>query len=200
MPRSIIASTSTQGVEFEIISATDIASAPDKKGWYSWHYIPSDINSVSLSLFRSFKSFAQVHDLFGLTLEGSISPKKKFITSKFNQDDQDTARALLMLYSTPLYIGISKNLLSRLRTHKRQLDEFMQNSARNIQGENIANVESDTDEESTCFASRLAPFLLDSGVNVSDLYIRIIQDKGNADLKAIEKILNHTTLPRFGRR
>lgn len=105
-----------------------------------------------------------------------------------------------MLYAPPLYFGIAKDLLTRLSTHKRQLDQHLAKFDGNDELPTQIGADSDTDSESACFAERLAPFMATERVPISDLYVRVIRAEKKSSLRSVERIMNLITLPRFGRR
>lgn len=105
-------------------------------------------------------------------------------------------------FTTPLYIGISVNVLRRLTEHQRSFDSsFHGPPIGGLMGE--GRVDSDTEEESNVFGVRLATSLREAGItHTSNIFLKVVYlpEAEKRNLLCVEALLNRTFHPPLGRK
>ncbi|MEP6389215.1 MAG: hypothetical protein ABJ056_04745 [Halioglobus sp.] len=170
-------------------------------GYYSWIYIPETKENISAGVVKKRNVISTVKEGFSNNYHGELVRRE---VGGLAIDDEDRFlkfQELMFAFSAPLYIGISNNLRSRLKTHKRQLAECYETweamepdtDFRPIDSRNL-----DTDIESKCFGQRIARILQTEGLRLDELYIKCVRSEGGDDLKSNETILNKICAPPYG--
>jgi len=107
------------------------------------------------------------------------------------------------LLCPPLYIGISKRLNFRLQTHKKMLENIIY-SDRDDSEINDTNIESDTEKESRYFGVRIGTIVKRTEhIRLTSFFVKTIQlnlEYSTEELRKIEKFLNRTFIPLYGRK
>lgn len=184
-----------------------------KVGIYSWHLIPSNYVSEE-AIFKYMEVFTDNSiDLLGKTNFSTYSGNLQHE----NMNDIDKVKAVInndisrknliiatSIFSPALYIGISKNLNSRINQHFKiitdiynkisvedfysKLDETEQDAAKNF-GERITDFFKKNDPQNYSL----------SDFCVKIFYMDSIKDTERDKLEGIEYILNRTYKPKFGK-
>lgn len=183
----------------------DFESVEPASGWYAWFYVPGSLQQNAFELHRYCHPMASVEGLFNLDLHGWLSPASSTVSCKSTlQNDPaflETIRALVLAFSAPLYIGISKNLKQRLKIHRAQLLEAMDSGAADLKAQNkVPDYNPDSDEESRCFGDRVGAYLSALSIPHEDLYVKYVLTDRPAILADAEKLLNYSLTPKFGKR
>lgn len=178
---------------FNEIDSIDGASA----GWYCWFYVPDEPESIAQDFVRMYRPIAQVTGIFGTSYSGVLQASEQEPHTD-NPPDFQNLQKLCVAFAPPLYIGISKNLGQRLKAHRRQLlDEFFSGE---IRDDPDIGFESDSEEESSYFAKRVAREMRRFGVTPEELYVKCLVAPDARTLRPLEKVVNRMFLPAYGRR
>ncbi len=175
-------------------------------GIYSWYIRPKpnrehEIKEILHEILQQTKLHAKLTGNIRLNYEGDLL--KKVID--FELENSEMLRNLFLLVPYPLYIGISINLKQRLKVHCEKLNFFMNDNNQFFYKENY---ESDTEDESSCFAERIGRiFKTAKRHSIDCLFVRVYEYKIKKDINEIKKDLaraeslaNSLFNPVFGRR
>ena len=183
-------------------------------GLYSWYVRPkpkreNEIIPILDQLLQQTELKAKLTGNIRLSYEGVVTKDKV----DFHVSNYEMLRNIFITVPYPLYIGISVDLKTRLKTHLEQLH----NSMSALNECNLDEIFSlDSKEESAYFGSRLSSIFLKAQVRSLDcLYVRLYEykNKGESDfikavdkkkikteLEEVENIANSIFNPVFGRR
>ena len=190
------------GVHFAALN--DLDSVPTGAGWYAWFQIPGSLSSESFQLYRHATVGSSVTGIFNLTFEGRLKAADGDSPPTFPSGDDetlDTLKSLFLAFAPPLYIGISKNLRTRLKTHRKHLQEFMRAADGVVAGADARNgIADDTEKESQYFGSRVGTALRSLKLSPDTLYVKCVLAEDPTQLKKIEKALNFALTPHYGRK
>jgi len=192
-------------VSINFAALNDLDSVPTGPGWYAWFQIPGTWSPESFQLYRHSKVESSVSGIFNLTFEGKLNATGAEYQPTFDATDGnqslDVLKSLFIAFAPPLYIGLSKNLHSRLKTHRRNLQDFLQQADSNKANAPVKNeIEADTDRESQYFGSRIGNALRTLKLSSDTLYVKCVLASDPGQLKKIEKTLNFALTPHYGRR
>lgn len=196
---------SLKEIKISYFSLNQFELIPNQAGWYCWFFVPEESEctealETKLELLKQRKLSANIKGTLGLAYEGILQTVSvsKFSNKKIS--DFNYLQATMFAFAPPLYVGLSKNLKTRLNRHKYQLEKqvpFYGSSDNEDAGKNIPL---DTEEESSYFAKRIAKYMNDFGVNKGELYVKCCFSDNKENLFNIELILNNTFSPIYGRR
>lgn len=178
---------------------------PDAPGLYSWH-----INLNSHNFDDYYKVFHQKR--VSINIKGSLKEQYKgnirrtYDESHYSDSpiDMELCEFASLVFCPPLYIGISLNLKRRLSDHFDELEKVQTGKISLTAPKSLGRTDFDTIVESSHFAQRMGFSLKEfNKINLDTLFIKTIElDKGynRADLLKVEKYLNRTFVPMYGRR
>jgi hypothetical protein len=194
---------------YNVFSARDIELlAEERTGIYSWHMRLHPKGSLT----DNIKSFCNVMASKSYDINFSSNLKDQFngkATKKALEIDEEMDTDVLLSKVTailcpPIYIGISKNIKSRLVTHKKALLDFLENNVALIEpNDKDVSYEDDSEAESSKFAQRVGKVLAKNGViNEAPLFIKAIYLDGisRKSLRQCESFVNRNFHPLFGLR
>ena len=163
---------------YAIVPYTQIAEkTPNIPGLYIWLIRPSNGEQAKecANLINQVQLKASIKGNIRLEYFGELN-KIIDVDSAFAQSDElidDIASNVFFAAGYPLYIGISKNLASRLKNHQEQFTEARLNHGKEKINTFKNTVEQDSDEESEYFGARLASMWPDSLEEVN-LYVKLV--------------------------
>ena len=170
-------------------------------GVYAWYLnYEKEISPKQFHDFFTSKSF-DVDIKGNLKEKYSGSLKQESDTFDEDQIDRSLLEYVINTFNIPIYIGVSKNLKSRLSTHKNALNEKWvdPNFRTQISSDQLII---DTDEESSYFAHRVAS-KIKNRFGINSLVIKVIYEESNynkSKLFPVENFINRTFFPLVGRR
>ena len=182
----------------------EIPHVPSVPGIYSWHLWIDNSNTQKYS--QVFKQ-----KRVDITVESNLSDKfsGQIRHAGYNEDifdpatDIDLCNIASLAMCPPLYIGISKDLGKRLRQH---VDEY-EKVINGVIATPITTLKADqfdTIYESQHFASRMGFVVTRFGnLNANNLLVKTIEmpaGYSRSELLRVEKFLNRTFIPIYGRR
>jgi hypothetical protein len=175
---------------------TELDSSPELAGWYAWYYVPTEWRRVNLVLSKSAELTVDVGSVFGSRYAGTIA-----IASATAAEAKpawfSSLQTTMLAFGTPLYVGIASVLRRRLLVHRMQLERRLREelawTAPRIPAQ-------DTDEESTYFASRIAPLLKNFQLPIHSLYVKVVTSANRSHLRPVESVLNQAWCPPYGRK
>jgi len=162
--------------EYELIPYSQISEqAPDIPGIYIWLLKTESVDQCisAVNFFNQISIDAEVKGNLRIKYKGTLSKDNRLEDVKnissplVNQILNNTFFAI----GYPIYIGISKSLSSRLATHQFQFTQAK--SKNNYEELNIEDPESDSDQESKYFGSRLAN-IWPPNLTEDNLYVKLI--------------------------
>jgi len=165
-------------------------------GWYSWFYVPDSLNSLSTNIIKKQKLPVVVKEGFKSGYSGDIVRFYEQSDCEVSTQEFSYLQKTLFAFSSPLYVGISKNLSSRLHTHVRQLKKCMSISYNYTEIND--EMESDTDNESSYFAGRVSKVMKEEGLSIDNLYVKVVISDDEKKLKIVESYLNKILIPTYG--
>ena len=191
-------------MESKIYSPDLSIKIPELPGIYAW-YIQYGKNTKAQVYHDVFKQ-KEFRSLIKGTLQDSYEGCLSAKPYPFLEDIQnlDLLMEGVRQFSPPLYIGISVNLRQRIRTHLSSLNEFLYSRRPSYTAE-ISEMELDSEIESNYFAQRIGAVIkqnMDS-LDINSFFIKVIElDKHypKSGLLEVEKFLNRTFIPHYGRR
>lgn len=178
---------------------------PSVPGIYSWH-----IGFEKKGYNDYFKAFKQKR--LDVNLKGSLKEQysgkiwnsyhsKDFSSTTF---DFDLCEYASSVFCPPVYIGISKDLKARLATHIRELEKIYTGKVKLSKPKKVGQTDFDTIIESSHFAQRIGFTLAElKSISIDSLFIKTVElDKTYAwsDLQKVEKYVNRTFIPIYGRK
>lgn len=188
-----------------VVAATDIPNLDDKKpGIYAWYLriLPKETGVVDLNFYGSF--FGSKHykvDLnayLGEQYQGDLKMCPAFDANR--PANMALISTVTTVFSPPIYVGIAKNVRSRLLTHLEKLRATLVASFTTT----ISNTpEVDSDEESSFFGSRVGTLLRAQGIDdVRHLFAKVVFQPADdvVQRRAVEHFVNRVFFPFCGRR
>jgi hypothetical protein len=188
-----------------VVAATDIPNLEDKKpGLYGWYIrvLPKEtaVNDLNWygSFFGSKKYSVDLSATLGEQYAGDLSLRPAFDAAM--PANMALISTVTAVFSPPIYVGIAKNVRSRLLTHLAKLREALITPfTLAISGDLTA----DSDEESSFFGGRVGNLLRAQGIDdVRHLFVKIVFQPVDdlAQRKAVEHFANRVYFPFCGRR
>jgi hypothetical protein len=188
-----------------IYKLKDFGKLPNTPGIYSWH-----INFTPINYDHYFQVFKQKK--VGIDISGNLKENYKGeVYGAFDQKDFDTSlldhdlcEYASFAFCPPLYIGISRTLRSRLRTHFTELEKIYTGKQIIPPTTVVRHTDLDTALESSHFAERLGYILYNlKNIKLDDIFVKTIEVDSSytwPDLQRVEKYLNRTFIPIYGRK
>lgn len=196
-------------VQYSVLPARDVEKTEEKPGIYAWY---ARLGKAVQDQAQPGWTFAQFFLNRELIVEAKGSLREAYRGRIFRQTDadfrdrNDLIEGATTVFCPPIYIGISKNIRNRLTTHVRKLREVLAsapeaagNSAESVK----AGVQTDTDEESSVFGSRIGAKLHDAGLRSEEiLFVKVmyVERSASSQLRDTEYLLNRSFFPVFGKR
>lgn len=183
----------------------ELHKVPDVPGLYSWH-----INATNLNFNAYFKAFKQKK--IRVSLEGNLKEEYKgeIKRSYFERDfdspsiDHDLCEFASHVFCPPLYIGISKQLKIRLSDHLDELEKIYNGTIKLSPPKKLGQTDFDTIVESSHFAQRFGFTLRElKNIKLDEVFVKTIELDSTykwAALQKVEKYLNRTFIPIYGRK
>jgi hypothetical protein len=191
---------------------------PNLPGLYSWHLRVkperlNDTREIIEQLFMHNSLTAEVSGPMRYNYKGKLIKDTKIIS----ENTSEMMRSMFLLIPYPLYIGITRDMKSRLSRHKKQILDAINKNDLEISEFPDREVNSDSLEESRWFGERIGSLFRRVGPSLTDcLYVRygihsdaetdeymdneILKEKVWLDLKESESVANSMFNPVFGRR
>jgi len=188
---------------------TELDVVPAKNGLYSWYFLYQEPTSVESyhSIFKQKTFDTLTKGSLGELFKGKLKSQQSDYISEQTDVDHTLLQFATESFCPPIYIGISKNLNRRLNTHLHCLRTALHlglTSKPNKVDFNSNDDNLDSDLESRYFGARIANVMKGAGQSrLSYLFVRTVEIDGVYDRKSllnIEKILNHTFTPIYGKR
>jgi hypothetical protein len=184
---------------------TEIDNIPETPGMYAW-YLNVDQNNF-LDYYKVYKQKKVEVSIKGNFDESYIGELRNVYNEgnfKDNGVDHKLCFLASLAFSPPLYIGISNNLYIRLRQHCKELEKIYYNKIPLSKPTSLGKTDFDTILESMHFAQRIGHTIrLFKNINLNSLLIKTIEmPKGYSwsELHKVEKYLNRTYIPIYGRK
>jgi predicted GIY-YIG superfamily endonuclease len=187
-----------------VYNLADIDKVPNVPGIYAW-YLKVDPSNID----DYYKIYKQKK--VKVTVDGHLKEAYKG-EARHHYDPADFANPGLdfnlceiasLAFSPPLYIGISKDLGVRLKTHTRELTDIFYGKI-NLPPPVMHKSDFDTIIESAHFAQRMGHSIRSfKNITINALLIRTIEMPAGyvwQDLQKVEKYLNRTYNPIYGRK
>lgn len=192
----------------KIYRISELDSVPKVPGIYSWHFSFEAGALLSYhQVFKLKKLNVQSKGVLGERFVGYIFSDKSKSIEEIDCIDEELLQYATQNFCPPIYIGISNDLQKRLSTHFEKLRTILHTAdANNEERDNLSleEVYYDTDVESEFFAKRIASVLRKvNHKRLSNFFIKTVEVEktiGRAELLKVEKILNHTYTPLYGKR
>lgn len=185
-------------LEVEYFSYNELDSVRPDVGWYCWGYAPTNSDTVKEGVSNLKYLSAEVGKNFGITYSGDLERADKLNKNDLKDIDNEVLTRVMIAFSPPLYLGISKNLKDRLNIHKRKLEEYLLSPSDSLKY--LDGCDADTPEESTYFGYRIGRALVENETEPDDLFVRCIYNDDYEMVRMIEKVLNRIFTPVYGRR
>jgi hypothetical protein len=183
---------------------------PVVAGVYAWYFSFNDTDDFQKYhyVFKHKKLNINAKGVLGENYFGNLFiDRSKSITQLDGAIDKSLLKLATEIFCPPVYIGISDNLNKRLFTHFDKLRSILHSSDVSFEVVDVSPIEEafyDSDVESEYFAKRVASVLRKlNHKRLSNFFIKTIEIETKihrADLLKIEKILNHTYNPLYGKR
>jgi hypothetical protein len=188
-----------------IYKLKDFGKLPDTPGLYSWHINFSAINNDHY--FQVFKQKKVKVNINGNLKENYLGEiYGSFDTKDFDTSilDHDLCEYASYAFCPPLYIGISGKLQTRLTQHYTELEKIYVGKKIIPPTTTIRHTELDTALESSHFAERIG-YILNKlkNIKLDDIFVKTIELDSSyswTDLQKVEKYLNRTFIPIYGRK
>jgi hypothetical protein len=148
--------------QYHIATYSQLHEVPPSPGLYIWSVRPRNATEVkgASKLYEHASISAKVRGNIRLSYSGMLSKDLSDVGSDDDFDTSDLVPDVYFAVAYPVYIGISRNLRTRLETHKRQFDESllrMTGTRREFPQDDAGlGEEFDSDAESSYFGSRIA--------------------------------------------
>lgn len=187
-----------------IYKATELYKVPESPGIYSWHIGSSPVNfNHYFKAFKQKKLSVSINGHLKEEYDGEI--RRKYFDKDFDISlDQQLCELASTIFCPPLYIGISKNLNKRLNQHFRELEKIYNGTIKLSTPPNVGKTDFDTIIESSHFAQRIGHTLFNlNKISLRDIFIKTVElDKSYSwtKLQKVEKYLNRTFIPIYGRK
>jgi len=180
-----------------------LGDIPELPGIYAWYISPRMHTKPQVyhEVFKQRELYSFVRGTLQDNYEGQLTAKP--YTFDIIQDKSLLIEAVRQ-FSPPIYIGISINLQKRIRTHIKMLNKFVY-SRQGDEVSDISGTEIDSEKESQYFAQRIGTVIRNSkdSIDINSFTIKIMQLDKNCPkrkLLEVEKFLNRTFIPYYGRR
>lgn len=188
-----------------VYDLTELHLIPDVPGIYAW-YLKVDKGNID-DYFKIYKQKKVAVNVQGHLKENYVGE------AKHNYNPQDflnpgidmhLCEIASLAFSPPLYIGISKALKKRLRQHADELEKIYYKKIKLSTPPKVGKTDFDTIVESEHFAQRIGHSIVSfPKITLNSLYIRTIEMPAGYvwhDLQKVEKYLNRTYNPVYGRK
>lgn len=183
----------------------EITKIPSKPGIYGWFISVNQHNFDDY--FKVFKQKRIKINIKGnLNEEYDGNVKNIFSSKNFASPTIDHALCELSSYifCPPIYIGISKDLNKRLTEHTGELNKIITGKIKPSSPLKLGQTDFDTMYESKHFAQRVGFVLHSLNIfNINPIFIKTIElplTYSWIQLQKVEKYLNRTYLPIYGRK
>jgi hypothetical protein len=184
---------------------TELDNIPEMPGIYAW-YLSADQNNF-LDYYKVYKQKKVEVNIQGNLSELYVGDVKNTYYEKDFKDngvDHDLCSMASLAFSPPLYIGISKNLQKRLKDHSSELKKIFFGQIPLNTPPPVGKTDFDTIVESRHFAQRIGHTIKSfSNININSLLIKTIEMDSTylwTDLQKVERYLNRTYIPIYGRK
>lgn len=215
---------------YELLSFANVSDAKPMPGLYAW-YLSMQMGKANTSspenTARMLSKFAETISYPALTMEmqGHLSlrlkgdlkhiyyghPEHKFsgLLEEVLQEAEgrsilnDIFELAVPLLTCPLYIGVSKNLKTRLNQHTQLIQTYQEEKVR--QAAELANTIPVDDQEDLENDENFARRVAERNINPNNLLVGVIYPKGSGVMvrkavEAAETLLNRIFHPILGRR
>lgn len=180
-----------------------VGDIPELPGIYAWYILPR-MHTQPQVYHEIFKQ-RELHSLIRGTLQDNYEGRLTAKSYTFGSiQDQSLLIEAVSQFAPPIYIGISINLQRRIITHVKMLNEFVY-SSQEARSYEVSDTEIDSEKESQYFAQRIGSVIrkANPSIDINCFVIKIIKlDKNYSKKKLfeVEKFLNRTFIPYYGRR
>jgi hypothetical protein len=187
----------------KIYLPNQVGNIPELPGIYAWYILPRMHTQPQAyhEIFKQRELHSVIRGILQDNYEGRLTAKP--YTFGTIQDHSLLVEAVSQ-FAPPVYIGISINLQKRIQTHVKMLNEFVYSRQRD-EISDVSDTDVDSEKESKYFAQRIGSIVRDSkdSIDINSFVIKIIKlDKNYSKSKLfeVEKFLNRTFIPYYGRR
>ncbi|WP_207424296.1 hypothetical protein [Desertivirga brevis] len=188
-----------------VYALSELDKIPEVPGIYAW-YLKLDSTNLEdyFKLYKQKRIKVNIEGPLKESYQGSI--KSTYNAKDFESPsiDFDLCEIASLAFSPPLYIGISKNLKRRLNEHGDELEDIYFGKTKLSPPTPLRKIDFDTEKESSHFAQRIGTTIKSfRKMKLSSLYIRTIEMPVGYiwnDLQKVEKYLNRTYNPIYGRK
>ena len=193
-----------KGKNHGVYKLNEFRNIPETPGIYSWHI--STNNSKPNDYHKIFKQKKVKVKVNGNLKEEYLGEAKRtYYDNNYDAKlDSDLFEMASIAFCPPLYIGISINLGKRLNDHLRELEKIYFEKKALPKPVEIGQTDFDTIVESKHFAQRFGFSILEmSQVTLSSVFIKTIELDNTykwSELQKVEKYLNRTFIPIYGRK
>jgi len=189
--------------QYDVFDILDISNAEKRPGLYAW-YLRCQFDT------EGFNSMKKIHSLRALKISATAQLGESYIGKVHKQykdaetvTDEELLRIASVAFSTPIYVGISKNVRNRLKQHYNELTKHFPTSRISTSVPDETIISPDTEEESSTFAQRIGSALKNAGYkSTTSLYVKVIyaNNINKFDLRKTESAINQLLHPVMGRR
>ncbi len=186
---------------------SEVHKIPDVPGIYGWYLFATEGSGEDYyKIFKKKKLSVQIKGPLQEKYQGEA--RCEFDEKDFRTTESNTELFAIssFAFSPPVYIGISKNLKRRIGEHWRKLNKiFLAGGISEPQdSEALGIFDLDTIVESEHFAQRFGYSLKGCRtINLNSIFIKTIEMRDGypwGKLQKVEKYLNRTYLPIYGRK
>ena len=183
----------------------ELDKIPKSPGIYAWYLMADKSN-----FFDYYKIYKQKK--VEVIIEGNLKEKYNGEVRNIYHDkdfkdtgvDFDLCNLASLAFSPPLYIGISINLNKRIKDHANELQKIYYDQIALSAPTSLQKTDFDTIVESRHFAQRIG-FTIKSfpSIDLNSLFIKTIELPSGyswATLQSVERYLNRTYIPIYGRK
>lgn len=188
-----------------VYDLTELHLIPNVPGIYAW-YLKMDGTNFD-DYFKIYKQKKVAVSVQGHLKENYVGEAKhNYNPVDFANPgiDLNLCEIASLAFSPPLYIGISKDLKKRLRQHSDELEKIYYGKVKLATPPKVGKTAFDTIVESEHFAQRIGHSIVSfPKITLNSLYIRTIEMPTGYvwhDLQKVEKYLNRTYNPIYGRK
>ena len=187
-----------------------------KKGIYAWYLMPSETDDDGLNDYykvfnnknftATFESekFSEIYKGKDIKSDWSEKFKKEIREESFTKESKKAFQFSALLFSSPIYIGKSKDLAKRISCHFEKLNEKI--SLRYSQLDDVNEDEQDDSNKSEVFATRICKLVRDEDKknpwDMNNFIVRVIvfnnEEINDEKVTKIEKVLNRIFKPAIG--
>ena len=198
LTRSIVMNHSFYGI-------SELDKIPKSPGIYAWYLLADKSNfSEYYKIFKQKKVEVNIEGNLRERYNGEV--KHTYYDKDFKDSgvDFDLCNISSIAFSPPLYIGISINLNERLRTHADELQKIFYKKVALSPPTSLGKTDFDTIVESGHFAQRIGFSITSfSTIDLNSLLIKTLELPAGyswAKLQSVERYLNRTFIPIYGRK